>query len=187
MRGATVGLGCDRCRDPDGRRVAANSVDNSQYNLTDPEFHQGQYDYLWNFTGQVAYADFLTNMGSVSGLHSVRLDPGSDALVLAQYPLPHPHTTIQTPIQATGPADQKLRPVRCGGAYEWCGLEGTILAMKHVGAVPATGQLEPAIWLGDGCNETTNRTENGWTPAVFKDFLAYLDEEGVRSVAVWTL
>ena len=112
---------------------------------------------------------------------------GSEALVLAQYPLPHPHTTIQTPIQATGPADQKLRPVRCGGAYEWCGLEGTILAMKHVGAVAATGQLEPAIWLGDGCNETTNRTDNGWTPAVFKDFLAYLDEEGVRSVAVWTL
>ena len=104
-----------------------------------------------------------------------------------QYPLPHPHTTIQTPIQSTGPADQKLQPVRCGGVYEWCGLEGTILAMKHVGAVPATGQLEPAIWLGDGCNATTNRTENGWTPSIFKDFLAYLDEEGVRSVAVWTL
>eukprot|EP01051_Picozoa_sp_SAG22_P037732 SAG22_NODE_18991_length_279_cov_0.577778_1_plen_50_part_10 len=49
-----------------------------------------------------------------------------------QYPLPKPHTTIQTPIQATGPADQKLKPVRCGGVYEWCGLEGTIKAMQHV-------------------------------------------------------
>ena len=76
---------------------------------------------------------------------------------------------------------------RCGGIYEWCGLEGTILAMKHVGAVAATGQLEPAVWLGDGCNRTSNRTSNGWTPAAFRDFLAYLDEEGVRSVAVWTL
>ena len=104
-----------------------------------------------------------------------------------QYPLPHPHTSIQTPIQSTGPADTKLLPVRCGGVYEWCGLEGTILAMKQVGVVPATGQLEPAIWLGDGCNTTNNRTDNGWTPAVFKDFLEYLDEQGVRSVAIWTL
>ena len=29
--------------------------------------------------------------------------------------------------------------------YEWCGLEGTVNAMKSVGADPASGQLEPAI------------------------------------------
>jgi hypothetical protein len=139
-------------------------VDNSQYNLSNPV---SQYEYLWNFTEQVYYADFLTNMGS--------------------YPLADAHTTVQLPVQWTGPADQKLKPIRCGGIYEWCGLEGTILAMKHVGAIAATGQLEPAIWLGDGCNASNNRTSNGWTPVAFHDFLAYLDEEGVRSVAVWTL
>ena len=31
------------------------------------------------------------------------------------------------------------------------------------------------------------RTANGWTQPVFKQFLAYLDAQGVRSVAVWTL
>ena len=70
-------------------------VDNSQYNLSNPV---SQYEYLWNFTQQVHYADFLTNMGS--------------------YPLADAHTSIQLPKQWTGPADQKLKPFRCGlGLY----------------------------------------------------------------------
>ena len=141
-------------------------VDNSQYNLSHP--NSSNYGYLWNFTQQVAYADFLTNMGT--------------------YPVGF-HSTIQLRRQWNDPRTN-LRPVRCGGVYEWCGLEGAIKAMQHVGARASDGQLEPAVWIDGegGCNYTAGGyiTNNGWTLASFRSFLAYLDDSGVRSLAVWT-
>ena len=140
-------------------------VDNSQYNLTHP--NRSKLGYLWDFSDQVKVADFLTNMGT--------------------YPVGF-HPANQLRKQWNDPRSN-LKPVRCGGVYEWCGLEGAIKAMQHVGATTDNGQLEPAVWVdGYGCNYTAGGeiTNNGWTPTTFRSFLRFLDESGVRALAVWT-
>ena len=96
-------------------------VDNSQYNLTHP--NRSKLGYLWDFSDQVKVADFLTNMGT--------------------YPVGF-HPANQLRKQWNDPRSN-LKPVRCGGVYEWCGLEGAIKAMQHVGATTDNGQLEPAV------------------------------------------
>jgi len=107
---------------------------------------------------------------------------------------------LNPPVNGT-PVAGSFHPVRCGGVYEWCGLEGIVPAMKHVGARTDNGQLEPAIWINGGpgasasrtagCNVTIDvgtggRSYNGWTRPIFKQFLEYLDTEKVRALAVWS-
>merc|ERR1712060_305823 len=66
-----------------------------------------------------------------------------------------------------------------------CGLEGYVKDLINFGAKPETGQVSPAIWLG-GCNATTGLNGKGWNQAGLRQFLAFLDTVGVRSLDVWS-
>ncbi len=48
----------------------------------------------------------------------------------------------------------------------------------------ASGQLSPGLWLG-AC-QAGNATHTGWTQAYLRQFLAFLDSKGVRSIDIWT-
>ena len=72
---------------------------------------------------------------------------------------------------------------------KWCGIKGQVQNMLDQGADAASGQLSPGIWM-NRCAKTvahpTGITEQGWTQDSWKNFLAYLDTVGVRSIDMWT-
>ena len=65
---------------------------------------------------------------------------------------------LNPPVNGT-PVAGSFHPVRCGGVYEWCGLEGIVPAMKHVGARTDNGQLEPAICESSNGLPTTRSSD----------------------------
>jgi hypothetical protein len=58
--------------------------------------------------------------------------------------------------------------------------------MKQLGAEPATGQLQPGIWMNN-CVDDGAATLEGWTQKSLRAFLSYAGDQGVRVITIWAV
>lgn len=80
--------------------------------------------------------------------------------------------------------DPAAKPATNGQLGPWAQNEGLVLDQLLNGVDAASGQLSPGLWLS-AC-QAGNATRTGWTQAYLRQFLAFLDSKGVRSIDMWT-
>ena len=61
---------------------------------------------------------------------------------------------------------------------------GQILDMIKYGVKPGY-QLQPGLWVDD-CAPNGTMTSAGWTQPSLRQFLAILDQQGVKVITIWT-
>ena len=62
-------------------------------------------------------------------------------------------------------------------------MEGTVIDMLAMNV--SAQKIVPAVWM-DQCNRNGTTTKTGWSKSILREFLAFVAEKGVTSIAVWT-